>query len=144
MLGLTALASVFAAAAVIEAGLASGLYVYAVSSALGMLLLPDKAAPILYMVFFGYYPVVKSLIERGRGASLKWILKLSVWTAAFAAVWLLLRAFIFGGDTAMPSVFIAYPIATAVFVLFDYGFTKLIAFYIARVSKYLRKGDSGK
>jgi hypothetical protein len=137
-IGLTALASIFAAAAVIEAGLASGLYVYAVSSALGMLLLPDKAAPLLYTIFFGYYPVVKSLIERGKSVTVMWILKIAVWTAAFAVI--VPGIILLGAGAHMPSLAILYPLTTIVFVIFDYGFTKLIRFYVVRVSKYVNKG----
>ena len=66
LFGLVAFSSLFATAAVIDAGLASGISVFLVSSILGMLIIPDKAAPLLYIFFFGYYPVVKSLIERIR------------------------------------------------------------------------------
>ena len=132
--GLVAFSSLFAAAAVIEAGLSSGISVYIISSALGMLLLPDKAAPLLYMLFFGYYPVIKSLIEKVSGTALQWILKLLVFNASFTVIWFLLRALIFNlGDNA-PALAVLYLVGNVIFALFDYGFTKVIWFYINKVS----------
>ena len=60
-LGFTAAASLFAVAAVIETGIVSALFVFVGSSVIGALLLPDKTAVITYVLFFGYYPVIKSL-----------------------------------------------------------------------------------
>jgi len=135
--GLVAFSSIFVAGAVCEAGIASGVYVFIICSALGMLLLPDKSAPVLYILFFGYYPVLKSLIERVRRAYLQWILKLLVFNAAFIALWLIAGTLVFGSGDYPPWIF---PILATglnlVFVLFDYGFSKVIRFYIDTVSKY--------
>ena len=134
--GLVAFSSLFAAAAVIEAGLGSGVSVYIISSALGMLLLPDKAAPLLYLLFFGYYPVVKSLIEKLNGMVLQWVLKLLVFNASFTIIWVLLRTLIFDFGDNMPSVALFYLAGNVIFILFDYGFTKVIWFYINRISRH--------
>ena len=141
-IGLVAVASVFTAAAVIEAGIRPGIYVFIVSSALGLLLIPEKSAALLYIVFFGYYPVIKSLIERIKGIVLQYALKLIVFNAAFTVVLFLLRALILGGYSVLPGVAVLYPGGNVVFLLFDYGFSKLIWFYINRVSKNVFKGNS--
>jgi len=138
LFGLVAFASLFGAAAVIDASLASGTYVYIASSVLGMLLLPDKAAPLLYIFFFGYYPVVKSLIERLKSIILRWVIKLAVFNIALTAIWLFFRALIFDfGDNA-PDFLLLCVSGSAVFALFDYGFTKVAWLYINRVSKFTK------
>jgi len=133
-LGLTAAASLFTAAAITEAGISSGVYVFVIGSALGMLILPNKTSPLLYVLFFGYYPVLKSLIERIGNVLLQWALKLVVFNAALTIIWFLLRELIFNSEISAPAA-IMYPVGNAVFVLFDYGYSKLIWFYINRVSK---------
>jgi len=135
--GLVAFSSLFVAGAVCEAGIASGVYVFIVGSALGMLLLPDKSAPVLYVLFFGYYPVLKSLIERVRRAYLQWILKLLVFNAAFMVLWFLAGALVFGSGDYPSGIFPILIIGlNLVFALFDYGFSKVIRFYVDSVSKY--------
>jgi hypothetical protein len=136
-LGLVAAASLFTAAAVVEMGLVPGVYVYVISSAIGMLILPNRSAPLLYILFFGYYPVIKSLIERIGHTALQWVLKLLVFNATLTVIWFLLRELVFDFGDNMPSVIILYIAGSAVFALFDYGFTKLVWFYIERVSKQI-------
>jgi hypothetical protein len=48
----------------IECGRRNTLLVYAAVSLLGLILPPLKAPAVLYFAFFGYYPLVKSVIER--------------------------------------------------------------------------------
>jgi len=138
-IGLVALACVFTAAAVVEAGIRCGLYVYIVCFALGMLLIPDRSAVILYALFFGYYPVAKSIIERIRGTVLQWVLKLLVFNAALSAGWFLMRALILGATEFKYGAVILYVGGNILFIMFDYGFSKLIWLYISRISKFTGK-----
>jgi len=139
LFGLVAFASLFGAAAVVEAGIAPGIYVYAASSVLGVLLLPDKAAPILHIFFFGYYPVAKSLIERLNSKIAQWALKLSVFNIALSALWFLFGALVLDFGDNPPDLILLHLCGSAVFALFDYGYTKVIWLYISRVSKFTRK-----
>ena len=138
-LGLVAFASLFAAAAVIEAGLANGVSVFIISSTLGMLILPNRSAPMLYVLFFGYYPVLKSLFERSRHRVVEWVLKLLVFNAALTMVWFLLREIIFDFGENVPNALFIYVGGSLVFVIFDYGFTKLVWLYLSRISRFMRK-----
>ena len=139
-LGLVAAASLLTAAAVIETGLLSGAYVYIVSSVLGMLLVPNRVAALLFVLFFGFYPILKSLIERRGGLVIQWVLKLLVFNVSLTVLWLFFRAFFFSVFVSNSSFLLIYIVGNFVFVLFDYGFTKLVWFYIERVSR-LRKKD---
>jgi len=114
--------------------LGPGLYIYVVCSALGMLLLPDKSAPLLYAMFFGYYPIVKSLIERIKPSVLQWVLKLFVLNAALTIIWFFLRALVFAFGGQAPGTLLIYAGCNIVFILFDYGLSKAIGYYITNVS----------
>ena len=140
LFGLVAFSSLFSAAAVIESGVVYGIYVFVVSSALGMLILPDKAAPLLFILFFGYYPVIKSLIERIKSIPIQWVLKLVVFNAALTVLWFFLKDLFFDFGENTPGVIIIYLLGSAVFAVFDYGYSKVLLFYIDRVSKYTKKG----
>ena len=41
-------------------------------------LLAEKEAAILYLFFFGHYPILKGLIEKIKKAVIEWVLKISV------------------------------------------------------------------
>ena len=132
-LAIIAFASLFIAAAVIEMGIAQGLQVYVVSSLLCLLILPNKVDALLHIIFFGYYPIVKSLVERRRNTIVQWVLKLLVFNAAlFAALFFFSEVFIFPGSIA-PAQWIIYTCGSAIFAFYDYGYTKLIWLYMYRV-----------
>ena len=139
---IVALASIFTAAAVIEMGKRQGIYVYVVASVLGMLILPNRAPMFSYMFFFGYYPVVKSLIEqRVHVTAVQWILKICICNAAVLAIWFFVREIMFGDEPPLGLPLLLA--ATSVLVIvFDYGFTKVIWLYINRISKYIKKGNN--
>ena len=138
-IGIIALASLFSAAAVIEGGLGAGVFVYIGSLILSLLIVPNKGLLLLYVLFFGYYPVVKSLIEQLGKIVLEWIIKLVVFNASLSAAWFLLRAVIFGSLDIKINTWLLYLGGNVVFVLFDIGFSKLIEFYTIRISKYINR-----
>ena len=140
-LGFTAAASLFAVAAVIEAGIVSAFFVFIGSSIIGALLLPDKTAVIIYVLFFGYYPVIKSLAEKSRSMLLNWALKLAVFEAAFTLTWFLFRSLIFNVKVLWMPVIVVYLIGASAFLVFDIGLTRLIGFYIIRISKNTRRDN---
>lgn len=65
-MGLVALSGLIPAAAVVSGGLRAGLMCYAAAGILGLILVPDKGSALLYLLFFGLYPVIKSRAERLR------------------------------------------------------------------------------
>lgn len=134
-LGFAAFASLFVAAAIVESGIRYGVCVYIVSSALAALLLPVKTVPLIFALFFGYYPVVKRLAERIKRAPLRWVPKLVVFNAALTVLWFLVGALTFDFADTVPGTALTYLAGNAVFILFDYGFSKVIALYGERVSK---------
>jgi len=138
--GLAAFSSLFVTAAVIEIGLAKAAGVYIVSSALAILLLPDKTAPLLYLLFFGYYPLAKSLIEKVKYAVIRWLLKLIVFNLALSVIWFLFSKLFMSFTFESLGIVIVYLAGNAIFVIFDYGYSKLIWFYINRISKSIKKG----
>ena len=141
-LGIVAIAGLFPAGAVVSAGLGAGFFCYGAAGLLGLLLVPDKANALLYLLFFGLWPMVKSLLERLRSRAAEWAGKLAVFNAVLTLCYVGLRElflpFLPGMLTAAWMVYAAGNVA---FVIYDIGFSKLIAFYVARVDKVLRKAS---
>ena len=140
-LGLAALASLFVAAAIIEAGLKSGVSVFIISSAIAMLIIPNRVVPLFYLLFFGYYPIIKSLIEKHKNVFVQWILKILVFNSSLTVIYFLQKTLIFDIFESQPTVIILYLLGNAVFALFDYGYSNVIRLYMELVSKKRKKDD---
>lgn len=140
-LGFLGLASLCGVAAVVEYGLAGGLFVYAGSAALGLLLVPSKALVGLYAVFFGAYPVVKSLAERG-GRVVEWCVKLLFFNAALTAAIFALKMTLFDLSDLRFGKALLYGIGNIVFVIFDIAVSRAIGAYMAKI--HLRIKQKGE
>lgn len=138
-LGMVALAGLVPAAAVISAGLRGGLMCYAAAAILGLLVVPDKGCALLYLLFFGLYPVVKSLCERlPRGLEL--LAKLLFFNGILTLFCFLLAEFFLPFlPEPLVGTGVVYLVGNAAFLVYDYGFSKLIALYLHRVDPVLRK-----
>lgn len=139
-----AVAGLMPAAAVVSVGLASGFGVYIAAGLLALMLVPDKLNVLLYLLFFGSYPMVKSLLERLRKPTLSWALKFLFFDLVFCA-------FVFGfGTMFMPwlaellnkRTWLVVLAGNVIFLVYDLGFTRLIALYAVRVDRYFQKGKT--
>lgn len=138
-LALTAVAGIINAAVLIECGVSSSVLSFVAVSALGAVILPQKSIALLYIAFFGYYPLVKSAAEHIRNRAVEWVSKLAVFNLACVICWAALR-FGFITDISLPNVALAllWLGLNVVFVIYDIGLTKLIALYIQRIHKTLK------
>lgn len=145
---LPALAGVFSMVIVMEMQIGWAFAVYGVTAALSILLVPDKSAALLYVIFFGYYPIVKALIERIKWKPVAYLVKLAVFNVAvigayFIALWLLslpADAFVIFGVN-LPWLLLL--IGNGVFILYDFALSGLVLTYYKRLhpifSNWLRK-----
>lgn len=138
-LGFVAVASLFTIAVVIEAGIKHAALVYISCAVLAFLLIPLKGAALLYTLFFGYYPIVKSFAERLKKPLWSWIVKEAVFVAALTVVWFLFRTLIFSGRYLELSPLIVYIGGVAVFTLYDIGLSRLIGYYIYKISPKIKR-----
>lgn len=132
-----AVAGLLTAAAVITVGLWGGLACYAVTGLLGLLLVPDRLNVLLYLLFFGIYPVIKSLLERICPQWLGFLGKLAFFNGVLTVFFFAFSALFL---PALPEAltdrsWLLYLAGNVVFIVYDFGFTKLISFYGERLSK---------
>ena len=141
-IGVAAVAGLFPTVAVMASGRGAGLLCWAGSGLLGLLLVPEKWLPLLYLAFLGLYPVVKSVLEGVRSRVLEWLGKLVYFNVVLILFWMAFRALFL---PALPDFLQSTPVlATAlniVFVIYDIGLSRLIALCYARLAPILgRKG----
>ena len=137
-ISMAVIASLFCIFAVIEYGGAAPWLVFLVTGVLS-LLLPQKAPAAMYLLFFGYYPILKEKLEKHR-KSVAWLLKEAVFQVALV-IMLLLYHFVFMAPGAnIPwtmYVFLAL-LAEIVFPIYDIALTRLITLYLFRLRKRFR------
>ena len=141
--GIVALAGLFPAAAVISAGLGAGFLSWACVTVLAFLMVPDKFCVLLYGILFGLYPMLKSLIEGLRRIPLEIILKLLFFNVSFTVVYFTMKAAVLASlPSALSQAWALYLAGNVIFLLYDFGFSKVISAYITRIQSALggRKG----
>jgi hypothetical protein len=130
-----AIASLCVVIAVCELG-----YKYAVLSYLCIsvisFFLPIKDPALYFVGFFGYYPILKSIIERIK-SKIKWFLKGVVFTASYAITAFIGIKFLFEQADIIKLTLIAFPIFLAVFFIYDFALTRLITYYCRQLRSRL-------
>ncbi len=137
-ISMAVLASLCCVLAVIEYGKSTPWLIYAVTGALALILLPQKSTALMYLLFFGYYPILKEKFEK-KPRWLSWVLKEVSFHAALIIL-LLLYKFIFTPAAADPFILylLAVLLAEFVFPLYDIALTRLISLYLIKLRSRFR------
>lgn len=129
---------------VIEFGYGYSAAVYAATSILSFLLIPDKEAALIYTVFLGYYPIIKSLIERIKNRVVQYLVKLVLFNACMVgAFFIAVNLLSIPSDSFnlfgvyVPLVFLL--IGNVFFVLYDLCVTRVVTIYLLKWRQKLNK-----
>jgi hypothetical protein len=134
---LPALAGLLMVSLVIEFGVKWAYLAYGVVAVVSFFLTPDKSAMLMFVFFFGVYPIAKASIERIRKRMLEWAMKFLLANAALILLFFLARWFL-GLTEVMPDIHIFgkftflvfWLAANAVFLVYDLALTRVIGAYI--------------
>ena len=109
-------------------------------------LFAETESKILFIMFFGFYPILKSVIEKIGKLFFEWIFKFLVFNSAvLSAYFILAKLFMMPiedlGNFQKYGIAILLIMANLVFVLYDIVISKMAVTYIAkfhsRVSKFI-------
>ncbi|MBQ6569738.1 MAG: hypothetical protein IJL87_05735 [Clostridia bacterium] len=131
-------------AVVIELGKTWAWIAFAAVSLVCLLIVPNKEPVALYILFFGYYPILKSLFESSGNFILEWLLKLVVFNAAMIAFFYA-GLYLIGIKPEEYSLFgvnlpIVFLIAgNILFVVYDILLSRTIVIYIHKIHPYFKK-----
>ncbi len=134
-ISMAVIASLGCVFAVIEYGKSAPWLVFGVTSVLSLILLiqVNIAPALMYISFFGYYPILKEKFEKLPIVPC-WVLKEVVFNIALAAIIVIMKFLLFA-TTHIP--FMMYVIAVAlcelVFVIYDFALTRLISLYVYKI-----------
>ena len=153
-LSMAALASFFCLFAVIEI---RGIYpwlIYAVTGILSVVLMPNSLGGWFYLLYFGFYPIIKDKVERFK-KPLAWAIKIGVFNLALlfgtlAVFYLFLGntegknvidafKYVFGTEE-LGTIFTVgiYLLANITFIVYDIALTRLIVLYYYKIRKKLK------
>lgn len=141
---LPALSGLVSMVVVVELGVRWAWPVYGVTAVLSLLLAADKEAVTLFILFFGYYPILKAVLERLKKKAFVWALKFLVFNAAMAAGFFA-AIFILGVPEESFTVFGIYLpwvfliAGNGVFLLYDSVISGLVVTYYSRLHKQVSK-----
>lgn len=148
---LPAMASMLTMFAVIELDKKWAVGVYVATSILGLLLVPNKEAVVLYVAFFGYYPIVKAILESKLPRVAEYILKFLIFNVSIIIAYVALIK-VFGmpydklmgieGETGFIADYIVpimLVLGNIVFIVFDIAVTRIITVYLRLWQKRFRK-----
>ncbi len=131
-----ALAGVLFVVPVIELSKSKAFLTFLVTAVFA-LLFAEPYSKVLFVCFFGYYPILKAVIEKIKNAALCVVLKLVCFNAAAALSFFVLN-FVVSipfGQTVLTPLFavMAVLVANVVFLLYDYGINGVAQFYMMRL-----------
>ncbi len=150
-ISVAAMAGVIIMLCVIELSRGWAFGVWAATSIIGFLVVPNKEGILLYVAFFGYYPIIKGIIEsKIKNRILEYTIKLIIYNAAvLAAEYIVFKVMnipltefldvkegTWLAQYIMPILFV---VLNLVFFLLDYFYTAFATAYINRWQKKFRK-----
>lgn len=138
-----ALAGIFMMVPLIECGVSWSIGTYVASSAI-IFITGETEAKLLYILFLGYYPILKSLIERLRKQVIEWVLKFICFNIAAVAFYYL-SSMVFAvsfddfGDFGKYGALIFLAVCNVVFVIYDIGISRIASYYMISLHDKVKK-----
>lgn len=139
-----AFAGILLMIAVIEINKKWAFGVYVAVGILSLLLATDKEAAVMYVAFFGYYPIIKAVLESKLPRVAEWIVKFLIFNATMvASYFVLIRVFGISMDDMNelgkygPLILLA--MGNVVFFVFDIAITRLATLYLLKWQKQFRR-----
>lgn len=141
---LPALAGILLTLIVIEVGKRYAVMVYVAVSLLSLILAPDPEAKLVFVAFFGYYPILKAVFESLHRPYFAWGLKFCVFNCAvIGAYFVAIRFFSVSPDEFelfgmnLPLLFLV--LGNVFFFFYDVALTRMIRFYAFRFHHRIQK-----
>ena len=122
-----------------ELGYGAAFSVYAVVSILSALVAPDKEAAMFFIMFLGFYPIIKGILEgKIKSKPIRILLKFALFNVCMVAAYFVGKFLLGIPDDSfvifgvfLPYVFLA--LGNVFFIVYDYCITVIIIQYLNRL-----------
>ncbi len=120
----------------------SAMLTYFSTSFLAFILLGGKESVLFYIMFFGYYPILRIKLSKIKPKPIRLLIKLVIFNIAMAGIQLIL-IYVFGipfdnmfGKIGIALFFVALNV---IFILYDYTFDLLVLIYNSKLKSKISK-----
>ncbi len=123
----------------------TALMIYAVSSALSVILLPLRSCSLYFLVFFGYYPIIREFFGRKiKSKIISYLLLLLIYNITMISLFMLFSN-LFGINNEPVYMYIALIISSNMFyVAFDLLISRVMIIFDYKVSKFFKSRRDNK
>lgn len=133
---MAAVAALLVAVVMIEIGDPYPWLVWAVTSALSLILLPNKLPAILYFMFGGIYPILKERFERLHPV-ISWILKFSAFNTSLLLVIAVTKNIFYLNDSEIDFTIPVIVLGNIAFFLCDIALSKILLLYLVKLRRHM-------
>lgn len=142
-LAIPALAGVLLMFLVIELGVKWAVSVYFIVAVFSLLFVADKEAALMFTLFFGYYPILKSKLDRILPKALSISLKFIVFNSAMIAEYFVAVKILMVPDEEFMMFGVSVPLvllflANIVFVVYDIALLRVVVMYYQKIRSKLK------
>ena len=140
---LPAIAGVLLILIVIEVDKKWAFGVYAAVSLLSLLILPDKEAAMMYVFFFGHYPIMKAILEGKCKGFVLWLFKFLLFNVSVVAAYLII-IYVFQlpfeemEEYGKWAVYGLLGLGNIVFIVYDIALSRLVMLYELKLRRFVR------
>lgn len=141
---ISALAGIVFISVALELGMRYGIFCFVVTALLSFLVTPDPEAKMLFVCFFGYYPLIHLRLIVWHNRTAAWIIKLIVFNIAVLSAFAVLQ-YVLGFPFESMQIggvdltWVLLPFANIVFVIYDIALDRVTAFYRVRLHPLIKK-----
>ena len=124
-------------------GNASAVSVYIAVSILSLMLVPEKETVMMYVLLFGYYPIIKFYLDRVKPKIISLFFKLITFNTAVAIIELIC-VYVFGipffedGDFSKAMLIIFAAAMNTIFIIYEYLLKYFVLLYERKIEKRLK------
>ncbi len=129
------ISTVFLAIIVIEFGVLSAIYTYISISILGLIINYNKLTLIPYIMFFGYYAIIKYYIEKINNLIIEWIIKLMLFNVAIIMMYMFMKNVLIGNIDINLPLWVIVIVAQVIFIVYDYCYSIAIWYFRSKLRK---------
>lgn len=130
---------------VVECGMKRALLVYAAVALMSFFIVPDREAAMMYICFFGFYPVVKALSEKLHSRIVEKTVKIAVFNISTLIAYLILiyllglSEIISSNSFGIYSILFVFILGNISFIIYDRALTTIVTLYVRWFKpKYLK------
>jgi hypothetical protein len=142
-----AIAGLLMLAIKLEYGTKSAIVTFFAVSILSAMLVPQKETAVVFAAFLGFYPIIKTSLDKLKSRLAGWTIKLFIFNAAITSAYLLML-YVLGLDEVFedglgviitPLLMIS---ANVIFILYDLAVNRFVYEYRFRLRRYFNKRDA--